>query len=85
MEMWCPCGGIAGIGLGHLLGREHASAPQGESGVEAPRLLKNGASLDCVVAVVVSDTASSVCMPTPESLCSAATDANLPVTEHLGV
>ena len=31
-------GGIAGIGLGRLLGREHASTPQ--SGVEAPRLLK---------------------------------------------
>ena len=31
-------GGIAGIGLNRLLGREHASTPQ--SGVEAPRLLK---------------------------------------------
>ena len=31
-------GGIAGIGLGRLLGGEHASTPQ--SGVEAPRLLK---------------------------------------------
>ena len=31
-------GGIAGIGLGHQLGREHDSTPQ--SGVEAPRLLK---------------------------------------------
>ena len=31
-------GGTAGIGLGRLLGREHASTPQ--SGVEAPRLLK---------------------------------------------
>ena len=31
-------GGIAGIGLGHLLGREHDPTPQ--SGVEAPRLLK---------------------------------------------
>ena len=29
-------GGIAGIGLGRLLGGEHASTPQ--SGVEAPRL-----------------------------------------------
>ena len=29
---------MAGIGLGRLLGREHASTPQ--SGVEAPRLLK---------------------------------------------
>ena len=38
MEMWCPddTGGIAGIGLGRLLGEEHASTPQ--SGVEAPRL-----------------------------------------------
>ena len=31
-------GGIAGIGVGHLLGREHDSTPQ--SGVEAPRLKK---------------------------------------------
>ena len=31
-------GGIAGIGLGRLLGREHASTPQ--SGAEAPPLLK---------------------------------------------
>ena len=41
MEMWCVLttqGGVAGIGLGHLLGREHDSTPQ--SGVEAPRLLK---------------------------------------------
>ena len=40
MEMWCPddIGRIAGIGLGRLLRREHASTPQ--SGVEAPRLLK---------------------------------------------
>ena len=30
--------GVAGIGLGRLLGREHASTPQ--SGVEAPRMLK---------------------------------------------
>ena len=38
MEMWCPddIGRIAGIGLGRLLGREHASTLQ--SGVEAPRL-----------------------------------------------
>ena len=39
MEMWClddMWSGIAGIGLGHLLGREHDSTPQ--SGVEAPRL-----------------------------------------------
>ena len=40
MEMWCLTtqSGMAGIGLGHLLGREHDSTPQ--SGVEAPRLLK---------------------------------------------
>ena len=39
-------GGIAGIRLGHLLGREHASTPQ--SGVEAPRLLKRSLPrLDC--------------------------------------
>ena len=31
-------GGIAGIGLGRLLGREHDSTPQ--SGVQAPRLLQ---------------------------------------------
>ena len=35
-------GGIGGIGLGHLPGREHASTPQ--SGVEAPRLLKRSLS-----------------------------------------
>ena len=35
-------GGIAGIGLSHLLGREHDSTPQ--SGVEAPRLLKRSLS-----------------------------------------
>ena len=34
--------GKAGIGLGHLLGREHAATPQ--SGVEAPRLLKRSLS-----------------------------------------
>ena len=45
-------GGIAGIGLGHLLGKEHDSTPQ--SGLEAPRLL-NGASPDWIIAVV-SDT-----------------------------
>ena len=40
MEMWCPddMGGTAGIGLGRLLGGEHASTPQ--RGVEAPRLGK---------------------------------------------
>ena len=31
-------GGKAGIGVGHLLGREHASTPR--SGVAAPRLFK---------------------------------------------
>ena len=31
-------GGVGGIGLGRLLGGEHASTPQ--SDVEAPRLLK---------------------------------------------
>ena len=35
-------GGIAGIGLGRLLGGEHVSTPQ--SGVEAPRLLKRSLS-----------------------------------------
>ena len=40
MEMWCPddIGRDSWIGLGRLLGEEHASTPQ--SGVEAPRLLK---------------------------------------------
>ena len=41
METWCPDDigrDIAGIGLGRLLGGEHASTPQSE--VEAPRLLK---------------------------------------------
>ena len=40
MEMWCPddIGRVDGIGLGRLLGEEHASTPQ--IGVEAPRLLK---------------------------------------------
>ena len=35
-------GGIAGIGLGRLLGGEHASTPQ--IGVGAPRLLKRSLS-----------------------------------------
>ena len=35
-------GGIAGIGLGHPLGREHDSTPR--SGVEAPRLIKRSLS-----------------------------------------
>ena len=35
-------GGIAGIGLGHLVGRVHDSTRQ--SGVEAPRLLKRSLS-----------------------------------------
>ena len=34
--------GTAGMGLGRLLGEEHASTPQ--SGVEAPRLLKRSLS-----------------------------------------
>ena len=38
-------GGIAGSGLGDLLGREHDSTPQ--SGVEAPRLLKRSLSGLC--------------------------------------
>ena len=44
-------GGIAGIGLGRLLGGKHASTPQ--SGVEAPRLLKRSLSR-CIIVVVVS-------------------------------
>ena len=43
-------GGIAGIGLGRLLGREHASTPQ--SGVEL-LACQNGASPDCCCCVVV--------------------------------
>ena len=39
------------VGVGHQLGAEHDSTPR--SGVEAPRLLKNGASPDCIVVVVV--------------------------------
>ena len=54
-------GGIAGIGLGRLLGGEHASTPQ--CGVEAPRLLKRSLSrlyyccccCCCFLVVVVSD------------------------------
>ena len=50
---------MAGIGLGRLLGGEHASTPQ--SGVEAPRLLKRSlprlycccCCCCCVVVVVV--------------------------------
>ena len=47
MEMWCldDIGGIAWIGLGHLLGREQDSTLQ--SGVVAPRLP------DWIVVVVV--------------------------------
>ena len=37
--------------MGRLLGGEHDSTPQ--SGVEAPRLLKNGASPYCIIVVVV--------------------------------
>ena len=53
LTTWC---GKAGIGLGHLLGREHDSTPQ--SGVEAPRgasaspRKKNGASLDWIIVVL---------------------------------
>ena len=55
---------IAGIGLGRLLGREHASTLQ--SGVEAPRLLKRSLSPDCIVVVVVVSDAvfHIVCMCT---------------------
>ena len=42
-------GGIAGIGLGNILGREHDSTPQ--SGVEAPRLSKRSLSPDCILVV----------------------------------
>ena len=45
MEKWCPGDvgrGIVGIGLGHLLGREHDSTLQ--SVVVAPRLLKKSLS-----------------------------------------
>ena len=38
-------GGMAGIGLGHLLGREHGSTPQSEVG--APRLCKRSLSRLC--------------------------------------
>ena len=41
---------MAGIGLGHLLGREHDSTPH--SGVQARRLL-NGASPDNIIVVVL--------------------------------
>ena len=44
-------GGIAGIGLGRLLGGEHASTPQSGGGGSSP--VKNGASPDCIVVVVV--------------------------------
>ena len=39
MEMWCPeghRGGTSGIGLGHLLGREHVSTPQSGCGGSSP-------------------------------------------------
>ena len=43
-------GGLAGIGLSHLLGRDHDSTSQ--SGVEAPCLLKRSLTrLDCCVVV----------------------------------
>ena len=48
LATWC---GLAGIGLGHLLWREHGSTPQ--SGMEAPRLLKRSLSrLDFFVVVL---------------------------------
>ena len=55
MEMWCPDDtgrGIAGIGLGRLLGGGHDSTPQ--CGVETARLLKR--SLPRFFIVVVSET-----------------------------
>ena len=42
--------GIAGIGLGHLLGREHDSTPQ--SGVETHRLLERNLSRLYFIVVV---------------------------------
>ena len=52
MEMWCPddIGQDSWIGLGRLLGGEHASTPQ--SGVEAPRLLKRSLP-GCIIVVVL--------------------------------
>ena len=45
MEMWCPddIGRDSWIGLGRLLGGEHASTPQ------------SGVAPDCIIVVVVSD------------------------------
>ena len=45
-------GGMAGIGLGRLLGGEHDSISQ--SGVGTPRLLKKEASPDCIIVVVAA-------------------------------
>ena len=51
MEMWCldDIWRIAGIGQGHLLGRDHGSLPR-----VGWRLLAchNGASPDCIIVVV---------------------------------
>ena len=52
-------GGIAGIGLGHLLEGEHDSAPQ--IGVDGSSPVKNGASPDCFVVVVVCQCVSCWC------------------------
>ena len=53
-------GGIAGIWLGRLHGREHASTPQ--SGVEAPRLLKRSLPRLYYIVVVVWDVDECVCV-----------------------
>ena len=55
--------------MGRLLGREHASTPQSE--VEAPRLLKQSPSPDCIIVVVdvVPDTFEDVCMCTTSLPC----------------
>ena len=52
MEMWCPddIGRIAGIGLGRLLGGEHASTLQSGGGGSSP---VKTASPDCIIVVVV--------------------------------
>ena len=42
---------MVGIGLGRLLGREHASTPPEWGGGSSP--VKNGASPDCIIVVVV--------------------------------
>ena len=66
-------GGMAGIGLGHLLGREHDSTPQ--SVVEAPRLLERNLSrlycCCCVCTDVRSCRIDAMCCA-----CSFSGDAN---------